>query len=64
MADAGAATIVEDADLDAERLRAEVEPLLADRARLETMSAASRSLARPDAADRVAAEILAARGRA
>ena len=42
MADAGAATIVEDEDLDAERLRAEVEPLLADRARLEGMGVASR----------------------
>ncbi|MFN8113345.1 MAG: UDP-N-acetylglucosamine--N-acetylmuramyl-(pentapeptide) pyrophosphoryl-undecaprenol N-acetylglucosamine transferase [Solirubrobacterales bacterium] len=59
MADAGAATIVEDSDLDAERLRAEVEPLLADPARIESMSAAARLLARPDAADRVAAEILA-----
>ncbi len=59
MADAGAAVVVEDEDLDADRLRDEVEPLLADRARLEQMSAASRLLARPDAADRVAAEILA-----
>ncbi len=57
---AGAATIVEDADLDAERLLAEVRPLLADRDRLETMADASRRLARPDAADRVAAEIVAA----
>ena len=60
MEEAGAATIVEDEDLDAERLIAAVEPLLADRERLEEMAAASRLLARPDAADRVAAEILIA----
>lgn len=60
MAEAGAATIVEDGDLDAERLLQEVEPLLSDRARLHEMAAASRLLARPDAAERVAAEILAA----
>jgi UDP-N-acetylglucosamine--N-acetylmuramyl-(pentapeptide) pyrophosphoryl-undecaprenol N-acetylglucosamine transferase len=60
MEEAGAATVVEDEDLDAERLIAAVEPLLADRERLEEMAAASRLLARPDAADRVAAEILVA----
>lgn len=59
MADAGAAVIVEDEELDAARLIAEVEPLLADPSRLGEMSAASRLLARPDAADRVAAELLA-----
>ena len=68
MEQAGAATVVEDEDLDAERLLAEVQPLLADPERLREMAAASRLLARPDAADRVAAEILAAvaagRGRA
>jgi UDP-N-acetylglucosamine--N-acetylmuramyl-(pentapeptide) pyrophosphoryl-undecaprenol N-acetylglucosamine transferase len=60
MEQAGAATIVEDADLDAERLLAEVTPLLADRDRLEAMAAAARRIARPDAADRIAAEIAAA----
>ncbi len=59
MADAGAAVIVEDAALSAERLRSEVEPLLADAARIEQMSAASRAIAKPDAAERIAAEILA-----
>jgi UDP-N-acetylglucosamine--N-acetylmuramyl-(pentapeptide) pyrophosphoryl-undecaprenol N-acetylglucosamine transferase len=59
MAEAGAASIVEDEELDAERLLREVEPLLSDRARLDEMAAASRLLARPDAADRVADEILA-----
>jgi UDP-N-acetylglucosamine--N-acetylmuramyl-(pentapeptide) pyrophosphoryl-undecaprenol N-acetylglucosamine transferase len=60
MREAGAATVVEDEALDAERLLAEVEPLLADPRRLGEMAAASRRIARPDAADRVAAEILAA----
>jgi UDP-N-acetylglucosamine--N-acetylmuramyl-(pentapeptide) pyrophosphoryl-undecaprenol N-acetylglucosamine transferase len=60
MADAGAAIVIEDSELDAERLRAEIPPLLDPAAadRLEAMSAASRSLARPDAAERIAAEIL------
>jgi len=60
MRQAGAATVIEDADLDAERLLAEVEPLLGDHERLAAMAAASQSIARPDAAGRVAAEILAA----
>ncbi|HET6831122.1 MAG TPA: UDP-N-acetylglucosamine--N-acetylmuramyl-(pentapeptide) pyrophosphoryl-undecaprenol N-acetylglucosamine transferase [Solirubrobacterales bacterium] len=60
MEQAGAATIVEDEELDAERLLAEVGPLLGDRARLDAMGAAARAIARPDAADRVAAEIAAA----
>jgi UDP-N-acetylglucosamine--N-acetylmuramyl-(pentapeptide) pyrophosphoryl-undecaprenol N-acetylglucosamine transferase len=58
MATAGAAAVLEDAELDAGRLRSEVTALLADDERLERMSAASRRLARPDAADRIAAEIL------
>jgi UDP-N-acetylglucosamine--N-acetylmuramyl-(pentapeptide) pyrophosphoryl-undecaprenol N-acetylglucosamine transferase len=57
---AGAATIVEDEELDAERLLAEVGPLLDDRVRLDAMAAAARGIARPDAADRVAAELVAA----
>lgn len=58
MASAGAATVLEDAELDADRLRTEVRALLADSERLQRMSAASRSLARPDAAERIATEIL------
>ncbi len=57
---AGAAAVVEDGELDADRLVAEVAPLLDDPARLERMAAASREIAKPDAADRVADEILAA----
>jgi UDP-N-acetylglucosamine--N-acetylmuramyl-(pentapeptide) pyrophosphoryl-undecaprenol N-acetylglucosamine transferase len=60
MAQAGAAVVVPDAELDAARLAAEVGALLADSARLESMARASAALARPDAAQRIAAEVLAA----
>ena len=56
---AGAARVVEDAELDGGRLAGEVGRLLADPERLAAMAAASGALARPDAAQRVAAEILA-----
>jgi UDP-N-acetylglucosamine--N-acetylmuramyl-(pentapeptide) pyrophosphoryl-undecaprenol N-acetylglucosamine transferase len=64
MADAGAAVVVPDADVSAERLRREVGELVADPARLGSMSAAARSAARPDAAARVAAAVreVAAKG--
>jgi undecaprenyldiphospho-muramoylpentapeptide beta-N-acetylglucosaminyltransferase len=54
VAAAGAAVVLPDADLDGARLAAEVDRLLADPAGLEAMAAAARTLARPDAADRVA----------
>jgi UDP-N-acetylglucosamine--N-acetylmuramyl-(pentapeptide) pyrophosphoryl-undecaprenol N-acetylglucosamine transferase len=60
MADAGAAIVVEDEQLSAARLAREVAGLLADRARLAAMAAASRALARPSAALDVAAELRAA----
>ena len=60
MADAGAATILSDAELSPQRLRAEVDALLGDPPKLAAMAAASRRLARPDAAAAVAREILAA----
>ncbi len=59
MADAGAAVVVPDRELDAERLRAEVRALIDDQARLAQMADAARALARPDAADRIAEGILA-----
>jgi UDP-N-acetylglucosamine--N-acetylmuramyl-(pentapeptide) pyrophosphoryl-undecaprenol N-acetylglucosamine transferase len=62
MAEAGAAVVLEDAALDADRLLASVAALLGDGRRLGDMSAASRALARPDAAARVADEVLAAAG--
>lgn len=60
MAAAGAAVVLDDADLDGERLAGEVGALLADADRLERMASASHGLARPDAAARVADEALAA----
>lgn len=60
MADAGAAVVVPDGELDPARLRAEVDALLADRARLAAMAAASAAIARPDAAHEIAGEVLAA----
>jgi len=51
---AGAAILVPDAECTGERLAAELEPLLADPARLEAMGAAARTLARPNAADDLA----------
>jgi UDP-N-acetylglucosamine--N-acetylmuramyl-(pentapeptide) pyrophosphoryl-undecaprenol N-acetylglucosamine transferase len=60
MAAAGAAVVVPDAELTPARLGLEVGGLLADRARLAAMAAASAALARPDAAQAVADEVLAA----
>jgi UDP-N-acetylglucosamine--N-acetylmuramyl-(pentapeptide) pyrophosphoryl-undecaprenol N-acetylglucosamine transferase len=61
---AGAATVLPDTELGeeggAERLRAEVGETLGDVGRLEAMAAASRGLAKPDAARRIADEVLAA----
>jgi UDP-N-acetylglucosamine--N-acetylmuramyl-(pentapeptide) pyrophosphoryl-undecaprenol N-acetylglucosamine transferase len=59
---AGAAVVLADADLTPQRLRAEVDGLLAEPERLEAMGRASAALARPDAAQRIAAELLAAAG--
>ncbi len=62
MAEAGAAVAIDDDELTPERLAREASGLLADEPRLERMAAESRSLARPDAAERIAAEVLAAAG--
>jgi UDP-N-acetylglucosamine--N-acetylmuramyl-(pentapeptide) pyrophosphoryl-undecaprenol N-acetylglucosamine transferase len=63
---AGAATVVPDSELGgesgAERLRTEIAAIFAESGRLEAMAAASRTLARPDAARRIADEVLAAVG--
>lgn len=50
----GAAVVVPDAECTAERLAAELEPLLADPDKLESMGRAALALAQPDAADKVA----------
>jgi UDP-N-acetylglucosamine--N-acetylmuramyl-(pentapeptide) pyrophosphoryl-undecaprenol N-acetylglucosamine transferase len=60
MAGAGAAEIVEDAELGAAGLAERVAALFADERRLAAMSSASAALARPDAARRIADEVLAA----
>jgi UDP-N-acetylglucosamine--N-acetylmuramyl-(pentapeptide) pyrophosphoryl-undecaprenol N-acetylglucosamine transferase len=58
----GAATVVPDHELSAERLRAEVDGLLGDPRRLEAMRSASAARARPDAAQVIAREVLRAAG--
>ncbi len=60
MADAGAAVVIPDAELEPARLASLVTGLLGDRDRLAEMAAASARLARPDAAERIAAEVLGA----
>ncbi len=60
---AGAAVLVPDAECTGARLAAELEPLLADPARLDRMSAAARTLARPHAADDLAGVVEAAAAR-
>jgi UDP-N-acetylglucosamine:LPS N-acetylglucosamine transferase len=61
---AGAAVMVPDAECDGARLATELAPLLDDAARLAAMRAGARTLARPDAAARVADLVEeAARGR-
>ena len=60
MAEAGAATVVSDAELDADRVAVEVNGLLGDRGRLAGMALASASLALPDAARRIADRVLEA----
>jgi len=62
MAEAGAALAIPDAELSPASLAGEVGELLRDSARLATMAAASARLAKPDAAERIAAEVLAAAG--
>ena len=60
MEHAGAATVLADEALTPERLRAEVDALVADDARRRAMAAAARRLARPDAARAIAREVLCA----
>jgi UDP-N-acetylglucosamine--N-acetylmuramyl-(pentapeptide) pyrophosphoryl-undecaprenol N-acetylglucosamine transferase len=60
MAQAGAAVVLPDAELTATRLASEIEALLGDPGRLAAMGRASAALGRPDAAQRIAAEVLAA----
>jgi UDP-N-acetylglucosamine--N-acetylmuramyl-(pentapeptide) pyrophosphoryl-undecaprenol N-acetylglucosamine transferase len=60
MAGAGAAIVVRDEELEAERLAAAIGGLFGDEARLAAMAAASAALAKPDAARRIADAVLEA----
>jgi UDP-N-acetylglucosamine--N-acetylmuramyl-(pentapeptide) pyrophosphoryl-undecaprenol N-acetylglucosamine transferase len=60
MAAGGAAVTIEDDVLDGEAVRGLAGELLGDSERLARMARASAALARPDAAERVAAEVVAA----
>jgi UDP-N-acetylglucosamine--N-acetylmuramyl-(pentapeptide) pyrophosphoryl-undecaprenol N-acetylglucosamine transferase len=60
MEEAGAATVIRDDALTPEVLRAAVDAIALDDTRREQMAAAARRIARPDAAQAVAAEVLAA----
>jgi UDP-N-acetylglucosamine--N-acetylmuramyl-(pentapeptide) pyrophosphoryl-undecaprenol N-acetylglucosamine transferase len=60
MEKAGAAVVVADAELDAERLTQVVGELLGEEERLAAMAAASASIAKPDAARLIADQVLAA----
>jgi UDP-N-acetylglucosamine--N-acetylmuramyl-(pentapeptide) pyrophosphoryl-undecaprenol N-acetylglucosamine transferase len=62
LAEAGAAVVIPDAELNGERLRTQVTELLADPGRMEEMSRAALGLARPHAAAVIASEVLAAAG--
>jgi UDP-N-acetylglucosamine--N-acetylmuramyl-(pentapeptide) pyrophosphoryl-undecaprenol N-acetylglucosamine transferase len=59
---AGAATVLPDAELTPERLRAEVDALVGDDELRVAMASASAALARPDAARAIAREVLEAAG--
>jgi UDP-N-acetylglucosamine--N-acetylmuramyl-(pentapeptide) pyrophosphoryl-undecaprenol N-acetylglucosamine transferase len=59
MEQAGAAQVIPDAELDGPRLAREVGGLLAAPQRMAEMANAARGVARPDAAERVASELLA-----
>jgi UDP-N-acetylglucosamine--N-acetylmuramyl-(pentapeptide) pyrophosphoryl-undecaprenol N-acetylglucosamine transferase len=58
MAEAGAAVVIEDSSLEPRTLAQAVESLFADSQGLDRMSVAARALARPDAASRIANEVL------
>jgi UDP-N-acetylglucosamine--N-acetylmuramyl-(pentapeptide) pyrophosphoryl-undecaprenol N-acetylglucosamine transferase len=60
MRSGGAAVVIADAELTAARLGAEVAAVLGDEERLAEMAAAARRLAKPDAARRIADEVLEA----
>ncbi len=60
MEQGGAAVVIPDGELSAARLARETASLLGDPQRMRAMAAAARRLARPDAAEAVAKELLEA----
>jgi UDP-N-acetylglucosamine--N-acetylmuramyl-(pentapeptide) pyrophosphoryl-undecaprenol N-acetylglucosamine transferase len=60
MADGGAAVVIPDGELTPSRLSAAIAELLSDEDRLRSMSVAARRVAKPDAAERIAGEVLEA----
>jgi UDP-N-acetylglucosamine--N-acetylmuramyl-(pentapeptide) pyrophosphoryl-undecaprenol N-acetylglucosamine transferase len=58
VADGGAAVVLDDAELNPERLRSEVAGLLAEPRRLQGMGEAARRLVRADAARTIASELV------
>jgi UDP-N-acetylglucosamine--N-acetylmuramyl-(pentapeptide) pyrophosphoryl-undecaprenol N-acetylglucosamine transferase len=60
MADGGAAVVIPDRELTPRRLSDTVAELLSDEDRLRDMSVAARHLAKPEAAQRIAREVLGA----
>jgi UDP-N-acetylglucosamine--N-acetylmuramyl-(pentapeptide) pyrophosphoryl-undecaprenol N-acetylglucosamine transferase len=63
MGDGGAAVVIPDSELTADSLSRAIAELLADEDRLREMGIAARRLAKPDAAERIAREVLGAAGR-
>jgi UDP-N-acetylglucosamine--N-acetylmuramyl-(pentapeptide) pyrophosphoryl-undecaprenol N-acetylglucosamine transferase len=59
LADAGAAVIIHDQNLETTSLLEEASLLMAETGRIREMSEASRKLARPDAADHIAERVIA-----
>src|SRR3989442_13753736 len=62
VAEAGAAAVIQESELDGDRVTSIVTGLLDDRDRLRRMAAAARKAGRPDAARQVAAELRALGG--
>jgi UDP-N-acetylglucosamine--N-acetylmuramyl-(pentapeptide) pyrophosphoryl-undecaprenol N-acetylglucosamine transferase len=58
LGDAGAAVVIAQSDATPERLQTEILALLGDPERRERMANAARTVARPDAAARLADELL------
>ena len=58
LGDAGAAVVIHQSDATPERLREEISALLSDPERRRRMAIAARTVARPDAAGRLADELL------